>query len=192
MLQRLTGNPLASPEVLGMSSGAAMGIMALAFLESEPDRSVQITAEALGAGVSLALVLALGRKAALAPERLLLGRVATGAAMSALMAILMATGDPRLVGMLTWLAGSTYQVGAIEAALAGSMAMALLALIPLVARWLDILPLGAATARALGVELAKARLDGLVAAALVGAAIAAVETAEDPSPPAPIRPDPTG
>ena len=35
IIQRLTGNPMASPEVLGISSGAAFGVVLMLFLVPE-------------------------------------------------------------------------------------------------------------------------------------------------------------
>ena len=110
-------------------------------------------------------MLALGYRHRFAPERLLMGGIAIGTAMSALTAVLMSTGDPRLAGLLTWLAGSTYAVTTAEAGLGCGMAVVLLAVTVLTTRWLDILPLGEPTARALGVPIGPTRLILLLLAA---------------------------
>ena len=165
ILQRLTGNSLASPEVLGLSSGATIGAVLMYYLSPEPTRWLLVAAATAGAAASLALVLALGYRAAFAAERLLMGGIAIGTAMGAVTTVLLATGDPRLATLLTWLAGSTYNVTAAEAALACGMAVLLLPVAVLTTRWLDILPLGEPIARALGVGLASARLSLLLLAA---------------------------
>ncbi|WP_200845340.1 iron chelate uptake ABC transporter family permease subunit [Roseomonas sp. 18066] len=81
------------------------------------------------------------------------------------------TGDPRLLPLLGWLAGSTYAVTAAEAGTACALAVVLLPLAGLAARWLAILPLGVATGTALGLPWTRLRplLLGL-AALLTGAA----------------------
>lgn len=171
LMQRLTANPLASPEVLGISSGAAGGVIALAFLVAAPDTSAQVAAAALGALAALVAMLGVGRRAAFAPERMLLAGIAVSTAFGALVAILMASGDPRMGMLLAWMSGSTYRVGAPEALVALALVAALLPLLPLFTRWLEILPLGEASSRALGLGLGMSRFRLLLAAAvLTGAA----------------------
>lgn len=171
MMQRLTANPMASPEVLGISSGAATGVILLAFLVPAPDKVMQVGAAAVGALLSLVAMLAVGRKASFSPERMLLVGIAIGTAFGALVAILMASGDPRMGMLLSWMAGSTYQVTAPDAVLAMAIAAALLPLMPLFTRWLEILPLGEASSRSIGVGLTSSRFRLLlVTAVLTGAA----------------------
>lgn len=167
LMQRLTANPMASPEVLGISSGAAGGVIALAFLVVAPDTSAQVAAAAIGALAALVAMLGVGRRAAFAPERMLLAGIAVSTAFGALVAILMASGDPRMGMLLSWMAGSTYRVGAPEALVALALAAALLPLMPLFTRWLEILPLGEASSRALGIGLGASRFRLLLAAALL-------------------------
>ncbi|WP_233382064.1 Fe(3+)-hydroxamate ABC transporter permease FhuB [Methylobacterium sp. C25] len=170
LLQRMMGNPMAAPEVLGVSSGAAMGVIIAIFATAAPSRGVQIVAGGLGAFAVLFGILLLGRRSAFAPERLLLAGVATSAAFGAIVAVAMATGDPRVGLLLTWLAGSTYQVTGSEAALFLGVAAMLLALTPLLSRWLDILPLGDPTARAVGLHVGRCRLIIMSVTALMTAA----------------------
>jgi iron complex transport system permease protein len=171
LLQRLTANPLASPEVLGISSGAAAGVIALAFLVATPAPPAQVAAAAIGALAALIAMVGVGRRAAFAPERLLLAGIAVSTAFGALVAILLASGDPRMGMLLSWMAGSTYRVGAPEALVALALTSALLPLMPLFARWLEILPLGEASSRALGLGPGMSRFRLLLAAAvLTGAA----------------------
>lgn len=170
LLQRMIGNPMAAPEVLGVSSGAAIGVIAAIFLTDQPGRLTQILAGAAGAFAVILGILLLARNAAFSPERLLLAGVATSAGFGAILAVAMATGDPRVDQLLTWLAGSTYQVVPGEAALFLGVAVALIAATPLMARWLDILPLGDSSALALGVDVGRARLIVMLMAATLTAA----------------------
>lgn len=169
LLQRLTGNPMASPEFLGLSFGAAIGAIAVVAFLPGAGRGLLILGGTLGAAATLLLTVMLARRAGYAPERLLLAGIAVGTAMSALVALLLASGDPRLVLLLTWMAGSTYAVGEGEALFTLLLALALLLLVPLCRRWLELLPLGEATARGLGMATGRARLTILLLAALLTA-----------------------
>jgi ferric hydroxamate transport system permease protein len=169
-MQRLTGNPMASPEVLGISAGAALGMMVALFSLSDAGRPAQTAAATVGAFAALLVTLAIGRRAAYAPERLLLAGVALTALFDALILVLTATGDPRAVKLLNWLTGSTYGVDAGAALLTGAIAFCLLLLAPLFLRWLDMLPLGSSAVQSLGVDVPKTRLLVLLMVAALTAA----------------------
>ena len=172
LLQRLTGNAMASPEVLGIGAGVALGLVATLFLDAAPGRPLQLAAGALGALAVLALLLSGGARARFAPDQILLTGIALGALLDAVVVGFLALGDPRAAQVLSWLAGSTYGVtggSALATLLLG--AALLLAAAPLL-RWLDLLPLGPTAVRSLGVPLGPARLAVmLLAAALTTAAM---------------------
>lgn len=150
ILQRMTGNPMASPEVLGVSAGAAFGLIIAMFTLNEIGRAAQLGAATLGALLALLAMLALARGSAAAPERVLLVGIALGAMFDALVTALMAGGDPRALLLLNWMTGSTYGASATDGVVALLAALASLAALPLLARWLDIVPLGGAISAALG------------------------------------------
>ncbi len=152
VLQRMTGNPLASPEVLGVSAGAACGLAVLLLLASQFGTTEQAVAASLGACVALLIILFLGRSSQGSPERVILVGIAVGALLDALVSILMASGDPRAVLLFNWMTGSTYGMQMEPAVISLCAALVLMALLPLIARWLDILPLGTGAARALGLS----------------------------------------
>lgn len=171
LMQRLTGNPMASPEVLGISSGAAGAVIVLALLAPAPAHALKVLAAAAGALAMLMVMLSVSRKAAFSPDRMLLAGIAVGTAFGALTSVLMASGDPRLNGLLAWMAGSTYLVTMGDALIGLAIAASLLAVIPFFSRWLVILPLGDEVSRAVGVPLRRSRLRLLLLAAiLTGAA----------------------
>src|SRR5690606_2682472 len=88
---------------------------------------------------------------------------------SALITAAISMGNMQSYALLRWLSGSTSQASGLQACIAAG-ALAVLALpLFLAARWLDILPLGASTARALGVAVAGGRLTLIVLAALLTA-----------------------
>lgn len=170
ILQRMTGNPMASPEVLGVSSGAMLGVTSLLLIATAPTRAEQIVSGTAGACVVLLMMIALSRRPGFADERLLLIGIALSSISGFVMAVLMSAQDPRLGRLLSWLSGSTYGVGATEAFVAAGILLAGLFGIPLVRRWLEILPLGSDMASAAGMSVAFSRNILLVIAATLTAA----------------------
>ncbi|MGV6873854.1 Fe(3+)-hydroxamate ABC transporter permease FhuB, partial [Pseudochelatococcus sp. B33] len=171
LMQRMTGNAMASPEILGISSGACLGVILLFLSGVAPGHGLKILAASGGAFATLTLMLTLARRSAYSPERMVLTGVALGTGVGALLALFMVSGDPRMGSLLAWMAGSTYAVTLRDALSGCVVALILIAVMPLAARWLDILPLGETAARELGVDLARSRLAILVATAiLTGAA----------------------
>lgn len=169
ILQRLSANPMASPEVLGISGGCAIALILGIYLLPAPSNALLVAIGTLGALATLLVLVALNRKSGFVPERLLLSGVAISALFDAVRSVLLAGGDPRGQQVIAWLAGSTYYVDVGSALLVGGIA-AVLALISLpFTRWLDIMPLGAATARSLGIGLNRARLALLLLVALLTA-----------------------
>lgn len=158
LLQRLTGNAMASPELLGVSSGAALALIVMAFFSPDLSRPAMLLAAGGGALVTLLAILSLGRRSNFSPEHMLLAGIALTTIQVAVMAVTLLGGDPRTVMLLSWVAGSTYGVTGGDAAITCALAVVLAAVTPFCARWLAILPLGAATSQALGVGLAGSRL----------------------------------
>lgn len=170
LMQRVTGNAMASPEVLGISSGAGLGVILGFLVLDQMGQLGQLGCAALGALSVLLVMLALGARAAFAPEWMLLAGIGLATTFGALISLLTAMGDPRLSTLLSWMAGSTYHVTAGQAVTSAGLAVASAALsLPLV-RWLTVLPLGAPTARALGVGLGGSRLAVLLLCSLATAA----------------------
>ncbi|MCG7589295.1 MULTISPECIES: Fe(3+)-hydroxamate ABC transporter permease FhuB [Halomonadaceae] len=169
ILQRLSANPMASPEVLGISGGCAIALILGIYLLPAPSHALLVAIGTLGALATLLVLVVLNRKSGFVPERLLLSGVAISALFDAVRSVLLAGGDPRGQQVIAWLAGSTYYVEVGSALLVGGIAAAL-ALISLpFTRWLDIMPMGAATARSLGIGLNHARLALLLLVALLTA-----------------------
>lgn len=157
ILQRVTGNPMASPEVLGVSSGAMLGVIAVLLILSAPTRAVQILAGAAGSLTVLLLMLSLSRKPGFSGDRLLLIGIALSSVSGFVMAVLMTSQDPRLGQLLAWLSGSTYAVAPHEAVVATILLVCGLTSIPFIRRWLELLPLGEAIAQNAGVSIVASR-----------------------------------
>lgn len=173
LLQRLTGNALASPEVLGISSGASLGVIAMLFLTTSFGPAGMLAASVLGALASLGAILALDWRSGFAPEQLLLVGVALSTTFSACAAYLLSSGDPRAVMLLTWMSGSTYHATMSSIWSGGVLLAAGYAVAAKGQRWLVILPLKESAARSLGVRVPLARLYFLavIAAVTAGATI---------------------
>jgi ABC-type Fe3+-siderophore transport system permease subunit len=170
ILQRMTGNPLGSPEVLGVSSGAMLGIIAVTLSATAVSRGLQISAGAVGASITLAFIMALARKGDFQGDRLLLIGVTLSSISGFVMAVLMAAQDPRLEQLLAWMSGSTYAVREQEAIVAVAILAAGLAVGALLRRWLEILPLGETVALSQGVSLRSATAILLILSAVLTAA----------------------
>lgn len=170
ILQRMTNNEMASPEVLGVSAGAIFAVAVTLFAFSSLGAIKESVAATVGGLMVLGIILVLGRRSGFAPERVLLAGIALSALMDAVIGVLSATGDPRAIVLLGWMSGSTNGATTTEALGAGIAALALVASSLLLVRWLAILPLGGPQAMALGVPLARSRFLLLLLAAVMTAA----------------------
>lgn len=169
LIQRLTGNPMASPEVLGISSGAAFGVVMMMFFVPGDALAWLLPAGALGAALTLLVIMAVASRGGFSPERMLLAGMALNSAFVTLLMLLLASGDPRMGGLLSWISGSTYNISGTQAIQSAVCALVLVSLAPLASRWLTLLPLGSATARSAGMALTPARLSLLLLAAALTA-----------------------
>lgn len=169
LIQKLTGNPMASPEVLGISSGAAFGVVMMLFMAPGDAFVWLLPAGSLGAAATLLIIMIAAGRGGFSTERMLLAGIALSTAFTTVIFLLLASGDPRMGGLLTWLSGSTYSVEPAQALRTALLAAGLMVLAPLCRRWLTILPLGGATARSVGIALTPARLTILLLAAVLTA-----------------------
>ncbi|KPF42631.1 Fe(3+)-hydroxamate ABC transporter permease FhuB, partial [Rhizobium sp. AAP43] len=140
ILQKLTGNEMASPEVLGISAGATFGV-AIALFAVSPGLSGQFVFAVAGAVAVLGVILLTARRSTFAPERVLLAGIALSAMVDAAVGVLSSTGDPRAVLLMRWMSGSTYLVNGTTAQVEVIVAAVLIAIAFAARRWLDILPL---------------------------------------------------
>ena len=170
IIQRLTGNPMASPEVLGISSGAAFGVVLMLFLVPGDAFGWLLPAGRLGAAATLLIIMIAAGRGGFSPHRMLLAGMALSTAFTMLLMMLQASGDPRMAGVLTWISGSTYNATGQQVLHTGVVMAILLAITPLCRRWLTILPLGGDTARAVGIALTPSRVGLLLLAASLTAA----------------------
>ena len=174
-LQALLRNPLASPDVIGISGGASVGaICVLGLGVGGPAWIVVPGAAFLASVATLALIVRVSTvHGRLNPYSLLLVGVITNTIAAAVIMLVTALVDSlRAQGVLIWLSGSLAQR---PYSLVGVVALA--SIIPAVALWtegrsLNLLALGEETATQLGTDVARVRRRSFLASALlVGAAV---------------------
>ncbi|GAB3676852.1 Fe(3+)-hydroxamate ABC transporter permease FhuB [Salinisphaera aquimarina] len=158
IIQRVSGNPMGSPEFLGISSGTGLGLIALALLWPAAGTLALLGAGTLGALAALAVLIVVNMRNDFEPERVLLTGIAMMFLFDAVQRIVLAGGDPRTQKLLAWISGSTYYVSMNMAIGVAVLALVLAALTRPLAAWLDVLPLGMPTARALGLDVMRSRL----------------------------------
>ncbi|WP_323751222.1 Fe(3+)-hydroxamate ABC transporter permease FhuB [Marinobacter sp.] len=170
LIQRMTGNPMGSPELLGISGGAALVMVALVLTGLDLGRAGQLAAATAGACGALGLLLLLARKHRFAGNQLLLGGLALYVFMDAGLRLVMATGGTVASQLLNWMYGSTWLVSETEALGLLALVVGLGAMMLLTLRPLTLLPLGETSASALGLQVPRARLLLLLLAAALTAA----------------------
>ena len=157
ILQRLTLNPMAGPELLGVSSGASMGILAVVFLFSVRQIELFWIAGILGAGVTLSALNAVNRKNGMLPEKVLLTGISLSALFDACYRIALASGDSRVNQLVSWTSGSTQGVSGDFALAFFALSLVLLGVSLIFSRWLELLALQTPMAQALGLNLTRTR-----------------------------------
>lgn len=181
ILQGMIRNPLASPDVLGITGGAAAAVVAfLSFFSDDKNNSLTISIHWLplgafaGATVAALLVYMLAWKNGIAPLRLVLIGIAISALMQALTTLLMITGPIyRASQANVWITGSVYGASWKHVTLLAPWALILLAASWLSARKMNIQELGDDLAIGAGVSLQKQRFFLLLlSTALTGGAVA--------------------
>lgn len=174
--QGLFRNPLVSPDILGVSTGAGLGAVLGIFL-SLPLLMIQLFAF-IGGLVTVGLVYAIasrvrGREPVLV---LVLAGVVVGSLAGAMISLLKVLADPydQLPAITFWLLGSLASTRAGD--VLGVVPAVVLGLVPLVMlRWrINVLSLGDEEARALGVEAGRIRLIVVSAATLMTASVVAI------------------
>jgi iron complex transport system permease protein len=166
VLQRFTGNSMASPEVIGVSGGAGLGFAAALTIVPAADPLLLLGGAGAGGLLTMTILLLFARQRNLPPEKLLLAGIAVGSLSSAVLAALMAAGDQRAWQILAWIGGTASSATPASALLLAGMAIILLVAFMALTRWLTLLPLGSAISIGLGVPIAASRIVILMICAL--------------------------
>ena len=174
--QGMFRNPLVSPDILGVSSGAALGAVLAIFLST----SILVTQAFAFAGGLAAVGLVYGVGARLRGHDPLLALVLTGVVIGTLLgsaiALLKYLADPynQLPAITFWLLGSLASISPKD--ISYSLPLVLLGLVPmLLLRWrVNLLALPDDEARALGVDTRRLRTIVVTCATLMTAAVVAI------------------
>ncbi|MEM8786905.1 MAG: iron ABC transporter permease [Pseudomonadota bacterium] len=168
LLQTVVRNPIASPSVLGVVDGAAVGVVLFLWIYSNEANALTVSihwlplAATLGAGAFALSVALLAKGDISQPARLILYGIAMAALAKALVTVLVILGPVyRASQALIWLAGSVHAAHWDDAAiLATVLAAALLALIALRPA-LEQMALDDASAAATGLAITPAKATAL-------------------------------
>ncbi|QZA06841.1 iron ABC transporter permease [Mycolicibacter heraklionensis] len=177
-LQTLFRNTLADPYILGVSSGASLGVAVVVLFGGAAGagfstgmagagRAGEVIAAALGAAAMLTLVLVLSRWTRSAATLLLIG-VMLGAASTALVSLAMVYSDPQRVQQyLLWGLGSFAGTGWADLELLLPLVALGLVTAALTIRPLNALLLGESYAATMGINVHRARVVTVISASLL-------------------------
>lgn len=174
-LQGYSRNPLADPSILGISAAAALGAVAAIFVGAGSEVMVVAGAAMAGAfGAVLLLGLLAGRSAS-AVAFILAGTVLSSLAGSLTALLISIAPNPFATSqIINWLMGALTDRGWREVSFALPLIGLGCVLLATTARSLDVLSLGEAVARSLGVNLMRLQIALAASLALtVGASVAA-------------------
>ncbi|WP_430517750.1 Fe(3+)-hydroxamate ABC transporter permease FhuB [Aliivibrio sp.] len=158
VIQRVSTNPMASPEILGISSGAALALVLGAVFGVAVERDAQMLLGTFGALSVTAVIWLMGRKQNFAPTQMLLTGIALSAGLDAFLRIAMSSGQDNVRALLTWLSGSTYLVSMSDVYLLG-IGVAVFSMLAMGChRWLDLIGLGEITSTSVGLHCREVRL----------------------------------
>ncbi|MBF4564128.1 iron chelate uptake ABC transporter family permease subunit [Plantibacter sp. VKM Ac-2876] len=176
IMQSLLRNPLADPFILGISSGASTGAVAIGIL-GLGGASIGLSGGAfIGALVAFGLVLLLSRLSGGGTDRVVLAGVASTQLFSALTSlIIFAFADSdETRGVMFWLLGSLEGVRWDDVALCAIVVVAGSVLCLRYAHALDAFAFGEDVAASLGIHVARTRAILLIATALITATLVSV------------------
>lgn len=180
-LQATVRNPIADPYLLGVSSGASVGAVAVIAFGAGASLGIWALSGAafLGAVAAALVVIVLAARRAVTPLRLVLTGTAVAYAASALASFLIyrATNDDAVRAVLFWLLGSLAGASWAKLVPATVVVVAGVFVLWLHGRHLDALLTGDDTAAALGIDVPRLRRRLVVLTSLMTAAVVAVSGA---------------
>lgn len=173
LFQTTLRNPLASPDVLGVTGGASLAAVAALLLFGLTGPALSLAAFA-GALAVVAIVWALAWRDGLTGIRFVLVGIGVASIVSGLLGWLITRADLREApAALVWMVGGVSSIRWDELALAGAALAVVVALVAAFSPRMPLLALDDDTASGLGVDVTRAR----IAAILLGVAAVAVATA---------------
>ncbi|PAW09944.1 Fe3+-hydroxamate ABC transporter permease FhuB [Vibrio sp. V1B] len=165
ILQRLVYNPLASPDILGVSAGAVLALIFSSLFMGYSIHSLSPWVAFLGSAIALCLLLLLGKKHQFAPSILILTGISLTAVLEALVQFSLTRVGEGKYTLLAWLAGSTYRVEPDAAMIMAIVITVCIGVALLLSRWVTLIATGRqfASARGLNINIAYVALLCIVA-----------------------------
>ncbi|MDF4855846.1 iron chelate uptake ABC transporter family permease subunit, partial [Vibrio parahaemolyticus] len=167
ILQRIVYNPLASPDILGVSSGATFAIIITGVMVGSVLAAFNWGVAFLGSLTVLMLLLIIGKRSHFNPSNFVLSGIALSALLQALVQFALAQGSGESYKILLWLTGSTYRVTSTSALMLLIAVLVLLAIVFALSRWLTLISIGRAFSDARGLNPSSANTILLVIVALL-------------------------
>lgn len=171
ILQRLIYNPLASPDILGVSSGATFALVFSSLILGSTLQTSQWGTALLGSGVVMIILLVLGKRHQYAPASLILTGIALTASLEAFIQFFLAKGSLSSYKILLWLSGSTYRVTGQQAIYFALAIIFIVGVVLLLTRWLALISIGRNFALARGLHTARASIILLIIVSLLCALV---------------------
>ncbi|WP_342542809.1 iron ABC transporter permease [Paenisporosarcina sp. FSL H8-0542] len=180
ILQGITKNPLASPDLIGVTAGASFAVVLFLSLFSDENNALTVSIQwlplfaFLGATLTALIVFALSWKNGIAPFRLLLIGIAVAAFMQAGTTIWILMGPIYRANQATiWTTGSIYGANWSQVSVIMPWALLLIIISLLLRRQMNILELGDDIATGVGSKVQRNRVVLLlISTGLTGVAVA--------------------
>lgn len=175
LIQALMRNPLASPKIVGINSGAALAALIAAFYIPALPQSLMPIPAVIGGLSAGGLVWWCAQKGNIDPRHLTLVGLAVGLTLDAgVDALLVANTGPEASAPLIWLTGSLWGRGWIHLASVAPILLGLSLAALILAFRLDLQALGAERAASVGVRVGLERALTLLAAVLLASVAVSV------------------
>lgn len=172
LMQTMFHNPLAGPDVLGVTSGAGLGValltMGATFLPVWMlSGSAQVIAAIMGAAIILLLVIVASIKVPNTVSLLIIG-IMFGYFTGAIVSVLQSVSDPETLKLfINWTFGSLSEVGWMQLSILIPITIVGIVMAMLMQKQLNALLLGKNYANGLGISVSRLRLLIIVATAIL-------------------------
>ncbi|MDG4718004.1 MULTISPECIES: Fe(3+)-hydroxamate ABC transporter permease FhuB [Thalassospira] len=169
LIQRVGRNPLASPEITGVSSATALAMIVALAIFGFGQRAELMVIGAAGGIVSLLVLLVLCRKFTHAPHYMLLNGLALTAILGAIVRIVLTRSGTQTSMLMSWLAGTTYFTNMHEVMIVAGVTAVLLVVAIALRRPLELASLGTDQSVSLGLGISGFQFAMMLVAAILAA-----------------------
>ena len=157
LLQTTMKNPLADPGIIGISSGASLGAIAVMVIFTDLIK-YKIIIAFIGGIIAACLVYLIGEDKGFSPVRIILAGVCVNSILNALSSMVTVFNSAGVSSIQTWLLGSLVNVTWNDFKILALYTIVGIALCLLVIKSCDLMGLGDKTAQSLGLNVNKVRV----------------------------------